>query len=97
MPTLDWIHVIAFVAGLALQFVASRIGLNQAVAPTPSAPSPSLASGASTESKPLLDLVHKLLDQRPAVTPQIDPATLQALMGVVNKALDQPTTPNVKT
>jgi hypothetical protein len=92
MPPIDFIHVAAFIAGLALQYFTSRMGATPAVPqPTPSPVPPAPAPGA--DSKPLLDLVHKLLDQRQATTPLIDPQTLQTLMGVVNKALDQPTTP----
>jgi hypothetical protein len=91
MPTIDWIHVAAFIAGLALQFFTSRINATPAV-PQPT-PSPTPAPVPGPESKPLLDLVHKLLDQRPATPPLIDPQTLQALMGVVNKVLDQPAAP----
>ena len=84
MPPIDWIHVAMFVAGLALQYVAHRSG----VIPAVSAPTPAIAPPA--DSKPLLDLVHKLLDQRQPASPQLDPQTMEAWMAVVNKLLDQP-------
>jgi hypothetical protein len=97
MPPLDWIHIAAFITGLALQYFTSRMSAIPATpqptpSPVPSAPAP------STDSKPLLDLVHKLLDQRTATTPLLDPQTLQALLGVVNKVLAQPAaaTPSAK-
>src|ERR1019366_7595607 len=95
MPPLDWIHVAMFAAGLVLQFVAHRSGVIPAISPPPSPPAPATGSApaASTDSKPLLDLVHKLLDQRQPASPQLDPQTLQALMSVVNKLIDQPSPP----
>ena len=96
MPPIDWIHVAMFIAGLALQYLTSRTSMPSIIPPP--APTPAPAAVPSTDTKPLLDLVHKLLDQRQATTPQLDTQTLQAWMGVVNKLLDQPTTaPTVKT
>jgi len=77
MPPLDWIHIAMFIVGLVLQYLTHRVG--------------SAASSATTgESKPLLELVHKLLDQRQPATPSSDPQALDALMGLLNKLLDQP-------
>ena len=86
MPTLDWIHVAMFIAGLVLQYLANRgIAL-----PSLPQPAPQAAPTPSADSKPLLDLVHKLLDQRQPSAPQLDPLTLDALMGLLHKLLDQP-------
>jgi hypothetical protein len=90
MPPLDWIHVAMFVAGLVLQFFTNRLGATPAT-PQPTPPStPTPASVPENHSKPLLDLIHKLLDQRPA-TPLLDGQTLQTLMGTLNKLVNQPT------
>ena len=85
MPPIDWIHVAMFVAGLVLQYVAHRSGVIPAV-PQPTSPP---AVVPTTDAKPLLDLVHKLLDQRQPASPQLDPQTIETWMGVVNKLLDQ--------
>ena len=86
MPPIDWIHVAMFVAGLVLQYVAHRSGVIPAV-PQPASPP---AVVPTPDSKPLLDLVHKLLDQRQPASPQLDPQTMDAWMSIVTKLLDQP-------
>jgi hypothetical protein len=67
MPPLDWIHVAMFAAGLILQYVGQRAGIIT-VTPSP-APTPPSAEPA-VDTKPLLDLIHKLLDQRLPSSPK---------------------------
>jgi hypothetical protein len=59
MPTIDWVHVAMFVLGLAMQWLAHRAA--QAAAPTPATPS---SQPTPIDPNLLLDLAHKLLDQR---------------------------------
>jgi hypothetical protein len=106
MPPIDWIHIAMFVAGLALQFVTNRLAGSSPV-PAPATPAPTPvqpAQPAGGDSKPLLDLIHKLLDQRQgAMTPQLDGQAMPALMSVVNRLLNgsapaaTPTTTSPKT
>ena len=63
MPAIDWVHVAMFFLGLAMQWLASKAG-----AALPSGANPAPAQPAAVDPNLILDLAHKLLDERRQAT-----------------------------
>jgi hypothetical protein len=61
MPAIDWVHVAMFFLGLVLQWLGSRAG-------SPSAPTLGPQQPPPVDANMLLDLAHKLLDERRQLT-----------------------------
>lgn len=79
MPPIDWIHVAMFIGGLFVNYLATRPAAPSVPMPTPADPG---------TSRPLLDLLHKLIPNgAPQVVPTTNPNTA-ALEGIAHKLLD---------
>lgn len=74
MLALDWIHVVMFVAGLGMQYAVNKLG----------------SSAGTPSANPLLDLLHKMVDQQAPAQPVAPepPHPSQPFIDLIHRLLD---------